>query len=396
MPIQVQSVKEHFASEKSRSIKMLVAGPPGSGKTRTASTWPNVLYADAEGRLLSIRDRDVRKVSITSMGDLEELKAALDQRPETRAEILGGPVDTVVIDTVDEVARIVIKERLRAERHETMQMADWGYLGDTMRNFVRGYRNLAVNVIFNVHLKSSTDEGTGRVEYRPAIQGAMGDQIAEFVDEAFLMVARPITDPISGDRKVSRHLQTYPDLQHDWVKDHSGALPQEFEINFDDDYQRLSSLIFGAPVQSNGAGPKVEAVPAEPTQPESVASVAGKRAAAKKTARGRSPVAPTVDVKLPEDDVKPADPEPTPSPQPEPEPELPPAAADEPAPEPEIRVVPEVGTKSEQADPLDELGRTFRCAVCGKAVEDRNYQDLSLIRFNQPLCKTHFIERNKR
>jgi hypothetical protein len=245
VPLKLEDVRERYTGAGSQSLKLMIAGPPGVGKTLFASTFPNVCYADAEGRLLSVRKRDVKAVKISSVGVLDELRAALAQSPEVRAKVLGAPVDTIVLDTVDEIARLIIKERLRAEKRETMAMADWGYLGDTLRAMLRGFRNLPMHVLLNVHLKASEDSETGRVYWKPAIQGQVGDEIAAYVDESLLMVARPMNDPKTGERIISRHLQTYPDPSHDWVKDHSGTLPQEFPVDFQTDYERLAKLIFG-------------------------------------------------------------------------------------------------------------------------------------------------------
>lgn len=244
MPITVLSPADIY-SETSQFIKILVCGPPGAGKTLHASTWPNALYADMEGRLLSIRKRDVGIVPIATVSELEELRDQLGQRPKVRQKMLGRPVDTIVLDTVDELSRMIQKERLVAEKVDAMRQQDWGHLADTLRRLLRSFRNLDMNVVFNVHLKDVVDQETGRVEKRPDIQGAVGNEIASYVDESVVMIARTTIDPSTGDRVPVRHLQTYPDSQCDWVKDHSGKLPSEFPINFRDDYQRLHALIFG-------------------------------------------------------------------------------------------------------------------------------------------------------
>jgi DNA polymerase III delta prime subunit len=245
VPLKMEDVRERYSASGAQWLKLMIAGPPGVGKTLFAATFPNVCYADAEGRLLSVRHRAVKAVKVASVGTLDELRATLAQSPEVRERVLGAPVDTIVLDTVDEIARLIVKERLQAEKRETMAIADWGYLGDTLRSMLRGFRNLPLHVLLNVHLKSSEDSETGRVHWKPSIQGSVGDEIAAYVDESFLMVARPMTDPKTGERIISRHLQTFPDPQHDWVKDHSGTLPQEFPVDFTTDFQRLSQLIFG-------------------------------------------------------------------------------------------------------------------------------------------------------
>lgn len=395
MGITVTHVRDDFNSASRGYIKILVVGQPGSGKTMSASTWPNVLFADAEGGLLSVRNRDVRSTKITSLADIDELRSMLGQKPKVRAEMLGGPVDTLVVDTVDEIARIIIRERLRTEKHEVMEMRDWGYLGDTLRAFVRGYRNLDLNVVFNVHVKSSEDAATGRVEYKPAIQGAMGDELAGYVDIAALLVARPVLDPLTNERVIRRHLQTFPDVQHDWLKDRSGMMPLEFEINLTDDYERLATTIFGSE-----------------TERQAVVAAEAKPVITKAKVR------------------KKAEPEPPPPAPEPPEPELPPAAAGE---APVVEAVPEVGTEpvgadpdpmvvdlpvvavaadpparaaladlepepepepSPAPDPLAELGTLPVCSECGVPVSSRDHADFSVIRFQTVLCREHFAARN--
>lgn len=375
MPIKVVNVQDLFAvGAGTRTIKALVAGPPGSGKTRTASTWPNPLYADIEGRLLSVRDRDVHRVKIDTVAEMEELKALLDQTAEIRTRMLGVPVNTVVIDTVDELARMLIKERLRAEKIETFRMADWGWFGDQLRGILRGFRNLEdLNVLFNVHVKSTEDSETGRVEKKPDIQGAVGNEIAGYVDEAFLLVARPVTDPKTGQRTIKRYFQTFPDAQHDWVKDHSGTLPMEFPITFDDDYDRLAGFVFG----SASAAPKAQvqlstsaSIAEEPTAVPAPAP-AKKKAAARKAVEPKPqipiPVAdrPTVDVPLPEE---------IPRVEPEPEP------------------VPEKETVSE-APVAAEKSAQPECSQCGVVIDNPDVAEVSEIRYGVALCREHFAAR---
>jgi hypothetical protein len=290
VPLKLEDVRDRYTGTGSQSLKLMIAGPPGVGKTLFASTFPNVCYADAEGRLLSVRKRDVKAVKIASVGMLDELRAALAQSPDVRAKVLGAPVDTIVLDTVDEIARLIIKERLKAEKRETMAMADWGYLGDTLRAMLRGFRNLPMHVLLNVHLKASEDSETGRVYWKPAIQGSVGDEIAAYVDESLLMVARPMNDPKTGERIISRHLQTYPDPSHDWVKDHSGTLPQEFPVDFQTDYQRLAQLIFG----------DAPAVPASQPSPSPTPHAPVAKAPATQSPPPASPSSPAVGSPSPE------------------------------------------------------------------------------------------------
>lgn len=376
MPIEVLNVRAQFQNQKTQTLKILVAGPPGAGKTRMASTFPDVLYADMEGRLLSVRDRDVRAVKITSVKDLEDLRNALDQTPEIRTKMLDGPVSSVVIDTCDELARLIIRERLRSEHKETMAIADWGYLADKLRDILRGFRNLSdLNVIFNVHLRSSEDSETGRVEYRPAIQGAVGHEIAEYTDEAFLLVARPMTDARTGERRVTRHLQTYPDAQHDWVKDHSGALPLEFPIDLTTDYERLAATIFGGTPPPSATSPQGPAA-AVGWEPPKKKAAAKKKAATATLDSSDGPIRATI-VEEP------------PAPATEPD-----APREQPI-EPVREAVPEAGTEVAEVPEREEAAKPA-CEKCGTTDINENYLELSMARWGVPLCRTDFLERNRK
>ena len=226
-------------------IKALVCGDPGSGKTRFGSTCPNVFYANAEGGLMSVQDRRPAAANITSVGDMRELYMALKQNPDVRANMLGVPVETLVLDTIDELARIYVKERLRETNSDTMKIADWGWLGDQLRTLVRALRNLDMNVILTCHLKSVKDEETGRVFFAPAIPGAMGDEIPGYVDVAGVLKSSSPMEIVNGKNVcvTRRHLQLFADQNHPWVKDRSGRLPLEFPINLNDDFTRMHDLI---------------------------------------------------------------------------------------------------------------------------------------------------------
>lgn len=417
-------VKRTGSTDYGFYVKALICGEPGSGKTLTASTWPNPLYANAEGGLMSVAALNLPTVDITDSGVMLELKNALMQPPAVREKMLGTPVDTVIIDTIDEVARLLVKERLEQTNKDTMAIADWGWLGESLRSMIRAYRNLPLNVIFNCHLKSVEDADSGSQYFKPAIQGAMGDEIAGYVDIAGVLTARPITEVIEGKthRRIVRLLQTFPDVKRPWIKDRSGKLPMEFIINFDDDYKRLHELIYGDIVDHQ---PEVQETIVQPSQvapvvvEEPVVAEVEVEAPApapepkKRASRAKKEAAPVPVAETPPA----AAPEPEPAPTPEAEPEVatpeaepveaPVAATEEapedipvaeevaaapapaPAPEPEPEVaVPEPETTEASAHPV--------CEECGNPVENMDQAELSKIRFRQVLCRADFAARRKR
>lgn len=353
-------VKRAGRAEYGFKLKLLIAGESGAGKTRISSTAPNVLYASAEAGLMSVADRSPAYVDIKTIADLAELRVALAQEPAKRAQIFGCEVDTVVIDTIDEVQRLLTRERLDATRKEALTMQDFGWLGDQVRGIVRGYRNLDLNVIFTVHTKTVTDEESGRVFVKPALQGAMADEIAAYVDLAVVLRSRPVTRQVDGkaERVNVRIMQTAPDNTYPWLKDRSGQLAPELEVNLNDDFDRILRSIFGNPN-----------IP-DSVEQEMVAPVEEKTPKAREVSALKRPVG-----------RPPKNPAPTPAGQAEKsELQLPveeTSVSGAPAETPET-VVPDAK--------VDELV----CEMCGDAVENQDRADLSRIRYGKTLDKKCF------
>jgi hypothetical protein len=196
---------------------------------------------------MSIADMNIPYVQVNSSLELLQLKNVMTQDPEVRFRMLGSKVETLVIDTIDEVQRMFIRERLKETKKETMSLPDWGWLGEQMTAVLTGFRNLEMNVVFTCHGKETRDDEKGKVSIKPGLQGAISDQIAGYVDLSLLLKTRLTTVIVNGEtqRKLERVLQTYPDSNHDWVGDRSGKLPMEVPVNFEDDYARMAEYIFG-------------------------------------------------------------------------------------------------------------------------------------------------------
>lgn len=386
-------IKRTGSEDYGKATKVLVCGDPGAGKTLISSTWPNPLYASAEGGLMSIADRDIPYIEIKKSEDLLRLKNALDQPAEVREEMLGFPVQTVVVDTIDEIQRILMKERLESQKRETLQMQDWGWLNEQMQAIVRSFRNLDLHVIFTCHLKSTEDQESGRVSYRPGLSGAIADNIPAYVDLALRLDVSTVTKVTDdGVEKIQeRSLITVPDRAHSWIKDRSGKLPERLTVNFEDDYDRIAELIFGSVDLPETQVLEIDDSATTPTEPAPVAPAPAKQQSAPAKKKAPAKKAPA---KAAKGAVSPSTVESTAS---VPAPTV--AAADD--------------DKDAEKSTQDDSGKSAKprnklpddvtpvagghdtnifCVSCGNEVESEDQAELSRIRFRKILCKSCFTD----
>lgn len=239
-------MKKTGSEEYGHYFKALITGLPGSGKTLISSTASYPLYASAEAGLMSVADRNVPFVEIKNSEQLREVFRAANQPPEIRQKAFGHRVDTLVVDTIDEIQKILIKERLSSTKKEMLAQQDWGWLSSQMQAIVGSFRNLDMNVIFTCHLKVIEDSETGATSFGPALQGSFKDEIPAFVDLVGVIVTRRV--PVQNQEKIETELQrvliTEPSVKYPWLKDRSGKLPGEWPVDFVDDFKRIEQEIF--------------------------------------------------------------------------------------------------------------------------------------------------------
>lgn len=388
------SIRVTGADEYGQYLKCLICGDPGAGKTRSSSTWPNPLIASVNANLMSVADRQVAYAPITSSNDLLQLRHTLDNSPEVRAAKIGKPVDTLVVDTIDHFQQLLAAERRRDEKKDTLSGPDWGWLGDEMRAIVRGLRNLPLHVVLLCHLKVTEDMETNKVFLRPSLQGALGDEIAGYVDVALAFKAvttlEVSPDGQTSQRVVHRYAQTYPDPTLPWVRDNSGKLPPEFEINFTDDFDRLNSAVFG----SLNLAPSSTIGQVDDEAPRQLVASGNSHVRVQTPAPAPRPPVIQEPVVAPET-------EPVAQPTPE---QIEPVESEEdiaaqlaaelknePVPTPAAAPVPAAAPTNGSAAADDRPP----CDSCGGRIESDDQLDLSTLRFRKPLCRTCFIDAKK-
>lgn len=169
MAINLQST----STVKSSSIKMLVYGQAGSGKTSLIPTLPTPVILSAEGGLLSIAGSDIPYIAVNSMDELREAYTWLVGSDEAKA------YDSVAIDSISEIAEVCLgKEKAIAKDPR----AAYGEMQTTMAEAIRSFRDLPKHILMTAKLEKAQDE-MGRVLYSPSMPGnKTGQSLPYFFD----------------------------------------------------------------------------------------------------------------------------------------------------------------------------------------------------------------------
>jgi hypothetical protein len=204
MAIKIQKTNEI----KIDSVKCVVYGGAGIGKTRLCATAPRPIIISAESGLLSLADVDCDYVEVKNKKELidtyKDLKNSSDY-------------DTICLDSISEICEVLITQIL--PNHKDGRQA-YGELAQVVMPILRDFRDIrGKHVIFSCKLKRYTDEDTGKTTEDMLLPGnVLPHQVTYLVDELFKM--KPDK---KGDGAI---LQTRPD-KVSFAKDRSGALDLE-------------------------------------------------------------------------------------------------------------------------------------------------------------------------
>lgn len=203
------------------SVKCVVYGGAGTGKTRLCATAPNPIIISAESGLLSLADVDCDYIEINNLKDLDEAYRHVKS---------DNNYDTICLDSLSEIAEVLmveLKPQFKDGRQAYMALAD------AMLPMLRRFRDLkGKNTIFTSKLIVKQDEESGRISEELLMPGrVLPTQIPYMIDELFCLQV---------DRKGVPFLQTAPDRTR-FCKDRSGALEAHEAPDMTDIFNKIMS-----------------------------------------------------------------------------------------------------------------------------------------------------------
>lgn len=222
-------------------LKVMISGPPKSGKTTLLGTVPNIVIADTEphaNNLMSLAHLNVPYKTINSSIDLRDLRMILGTEAlrKQQAQALGMPdIEAVAIDTLDTFQGILKRERMSETHSTSFTRDDWGWLKTEMENIIQSYLSLPLHVFLIVHTKTK-DIGTEKnpkTIILPGLEGGISESIAGMVGYSLLSFRKQEIDPGTGQPYTKYWLRAEGDETYEFVGNRgAGALPNVIEPDF--------------------------------------------------------------------------------------------------------------------------------------------------------------------
>jgi hypothetical protein len=208
MAIKIQSTDEIAID----SVKSVIYGGAGVGKTRLCATAPSPIIISAESGLLSLADVSCDFIEVKSLKEFDECYRFMKSSEEAKK------YETCCLDSLSEIAEVLLEKIL--PNHKDARQA-YGELAQSMMPMLRKFRDLkGTHTVFTSKLITLQDEETEKVTQELMLPGkVLPNQVPYMVDELFCLQV---------DRKGKAFLQTTPDRTR-FAKDRSGALLEKEE-----------------------------------------------------------------------------------------------------------------------------------------------------------------------
>lgn len=217
------------------SLKMLLYGEPGVGKTRLAAQAQDVpelapvLFICVEIGAVSIRHR--KDLDVVVIGDDRELGESLKILQAERAAKVGGPYKTVIIDSLTQLHKClmrplmkkVVLQNPKMDTIEVPSMREWGIISERIQVLLMRLSHSGINVIITATERTDRDETIGLPNARPDLPGRLPNHIMEWADIVGRITA------VQKDETVHRVMHVQPGRRYT-AKDRTGALGNRFEL----------------------------------------------------------------------------------------------------------------------------------------------------------------------
>lgn len=150
-------IKKASELQISKTVKMMIYGQAGMGKTTLALSAPRPLLLDFDNGVKRVNNAQLADVGIVPIHNWQEVLQVLGENLDD--------FDTIVVDTIGKMMDFIIAHRCC---NGTPRIQDWSSINNIFQQFVKTLNDLNKNVIFVAHRDVQSD-GDNRV-FVPALR----------------------------------------------------------------------------------------------------------------------------------------------------------------------------------------------------------------------------------
>lgn len=125
------------------TVKMMIYGQAGMGKTTVALSAPKPLLLDFDNGVKRVNTSHLENVDIVQVSNWGEIQTLLQQE---QAEL--APYSTIVVDTIGKMMDFIITHCCGSRQP---QIKDWGRINQEFTWFTRALSALNMNIVFVAH-----------------------------------------------------------------------------------------------------------------------------------------------------------------------------------------------------------------------------------------------------
>ncbi len=209
------TIKIKSTAQSVNSVKALIFGESGVGKTKLAATAPTPLILNAEGGLLSLAGDNIDSVDIKTVEDVMKVYTFLTESDDAKK------YETIILDSVSDVAEVYLNT-LKKEYTDARQA--YGQLATDVTEMIRAFRDIQDKHVYFIGKAGKVENDIGISEIRTIMPGKnLTNGIPFFFD---LVLGMKIGN--LEDKSTYRYLQTNSTIDMK-CKDRSGILNDKEE-----------------------------------------------------------------------------------------------------------------------------------------------------------------------